>query len=85
MYKRLVFEVQPPCSPDLSPLYVYLWGNLIILEYSLPIGNEDTLHPQVRNCPGIFDRVWHSMISCVHLCIDSGGGHFEVLFLIAVC
>ena len=41
-----------PCSPNLSPSYFCLWGKLIILMYSAPVGYEETLQPQVHNCPG---------------------------------
>jgi hypothetical protein len=28
VHEHLVFDVQPPRSPDLSPLDFYLWGHL---------------------------------------------------------
>jgi hypothetical protein len=73
---------------DLSPLDFYLWGLLIILVYSAPIENEEQLHcifytcQTIHNCPSTFERAWQPMSRHVHVCIDSGGGHFEHLLWI---
>jgi hypothetical protein len=58
----------PPRSPDMNPLDFYLWGHLKPLVYSAPVDNEEALRhcivdacQAIRNCPGIFERMWWSM------------------------
>ena len=48
--KHLVFEVQPPRSPDFSPVDFYLWGTKKSQVYSAPIENEETFHQHVFLC-----------------------------------
>jgi hypothetical protein len=57
-----------------------------VLVYSAPIQNEYKLNQRllyacqtIRNAPGTFEKVLTSMVSCVHVCIDSGGEHFKHL------
>jgi len=37
--KHVIFEAQPPRSPDLTPLDFYLWGQIKTLMYSDPTEN----------------------------------------------
>jgi len=41
--KHLVFEVQPPRSPDLRPLDFYLWGQIKALMYLDPTEMKELL------------------------------------------
>jgi hypothetical protein len=72
----------PPRSPDLNPLYFYLWGHLNTHVYALLL----TLHHRtvdacqtIRNCHAIFGRMRRSMVRRIEACIESHGGHFEHL------
>jgi hypothetical protein len=53
--------------------------------YAAPVDKEEALHRTVvacqtnRNYPGIFARMWRSMIRRVEACIESHGGYFEHL------
>jgi hypothetical protein len=76
---QTVFEVQPPLSPDLSPLDFCLWGHLNPVVYSAPTENEKALHQPICdacqticNRPGMFERVRQSMIRHIHACVCSG-------------
>ena len=83
--KQVVFEVQPPRSPDLSPLYFYLWRRLKPLVYSASIENEQTLHQRIFDVCQIihhrtrtFETVQQYMIRRVHACTDSGGTYLSI-------
>ena len=83
---QTVFQIRPPRSPDLGPLYFYLWRHLKSLVYSSPIENEETLHQRIFHVCQIinhhswtFEAVQQCMIRRVHACTDSGGTHFEHL------
>ncbi|KAJ4426530.1 hypothetical protein ANN_27344 [Periplaneta americana] len=76
----------PPRSPDLSPLDFYLWGHLKSLVYSSPVPDLESLRNRIvacsediRNTPGVWDRVRRSMRYRCEVCIQAGGGHFEHL------
>jgi hypothetical protein len=70
----------PPRLPDLNPLDLYLWGHLDTLVYAAPVDNGETLHRQtIRNCPGIFARMWRPVMRRVEACTESHGGHYEHL------
>ncbi|KAJ4428626.1 hypothetical protein ANN_24671 [Periplaneta americana] len=76
----------PPCSPDLNPLDFYLWGHLKSLVYSSPVPDLESLRNRIvacsediRNTPGVWDRVRRSMRHRCEVCIEAGGGHFEHL------
>jgi hypothetical protein len=67
-------------APDLNPLDFYLWGHL----NAAPVDNEEALHRRIvdacqtiRNYPGIFARMWRSMMRRVEGRIQSHGGHSE--------
>ncbi|KAJ4445621.1 hypothetical protein ANN_12303 [Periplaneta americana] len=58
----------PPRSPDLNPLDFYLWGHLKSLVYSSPVPDLESLpyrivacSEDIRNTPGVWDRVRRSM------------------------
>jgi hypothetical protein len=51
--------------------------------YAAPVVNEGALHHRsvdacqtIRNYPGIFGRMWRSMMRRVESCIESHGRHF---------
>jgi hypothetical protein len=51
----------PPCSPDLNPLYFYLWGHLKTPVYAAPVDNQEAHHHPTVDAsqtiliyPGIF-------------------------------
>lgn len=76
----------PPRSPDLNSLDFFLWGHLKTLVYSIPINTEEELRNRIivcfdniRNTPGIFQRVRDSMRRRAEACILAGGGHFQQL------
>ncbi|KAJ4448490.1 hypothetical protein ANN_10506 [Periplaneta americana] len=76
----------PPRSPDLNPLDFYLWGHLKSLVYSYPVPDLECLRNRIvacsediRNTPGVWDRVRRSMRHRCEVCIQAGGGHFEHL------
>ncbi|KAJ4427033.1 hypothetical protein ANN_26832 [Periplaneta americana] len=78
----------PPRSPDLNPLDFYLWGHLKSLVYSSPVPDLESLRNRIvacsediRNTPGVWDRVRRSMRHRCEVCIQAGGGHFEHLLL----
>ncbi|KAJ4435156.1 hypothetical protein ANN_23732 [Periplaneta americana] len=76
----------PPRSPDLNPVDFYLWGHLKSLVYSSPVSDLEFLRNRIvacskdiRNTPGVWDRVRRSMRHRCEVCIQAGGGHFEHL------
>lgn len=76
----------PPRSPDLNSLDFFLWGHLKTLVYSTPVQSVEELKnritnscEQIRNTPGIFQRVRESMRRRAEACILAGGGHFQQL------
>jgi hypothetical protein len=62
------------CSPDLKPLDFYVWRHLILRVYAARVDNEDA-HRTVDACqtignyPGIFPRMWGSVMRRVEACI----------------
>ncbi|KAJ4449127.1 hypothetical protein ANN_00522 [Periplaneta americana] len=76
----------PPRSPDLNFLDFYLWGHLKSLVYSSPVTDLESLRNRIvacsediRNTPGVWDRVRRSMRHRCEVCIQAGGRHFEHL------
>ncbi|KAJ4431060.1 hypothetical protein ANN_19653 [Periplaneta americana] len=64
----------------------YLWGHLKSLVYSYPVPDLESLRNRIvacsediRNTPGVWDRVRSSMRHRCEVCIQAGGGHFEHL------
>lgn len=79
-------QAWPPRSPDLNPLDFCLWGYLKSLVYTTPITNIIELRNRIvascndiRNTPGIFNRIRRSMRQRVDSCILARGGHFQHL------
>lgn len=73
----------PARSPELNCLDFFLWGHLKSLVYTTPIQNVQELRErivaacdEIRNTPGIFQRVRESMHHRVQACITANGGHF---------
>jgi hypothetical protein len=76
----------PPRSPDFNPLDFYQWRHLNTFVYAAPVDNEEALHHRIvdacqtiRNCPGIFARMWWSMMGRVEAYSESYGGCSEHL------
>lgn len=75
-----------PRSPDMNSLDFFLWGHLKSLVYRTPIVDENNPRNRIvdsfntiRNMPGIFKRVRHSMARRMQACVVTQGGHFEHL------
>ncbi|KAJ4439349.1 hypothetical protein ANN_07471, partial [Periplaneta americana] len=75
----------PPRSPDLNPLDFYLWGHLKSLVYSSPVPDLESLRNRIvacsediRNTPGVWDRVRRSMRHLCEVCIQAGGGILNI-------
>lgn len=76
----------PPRSPDLSCLDFFLWGQLKSAVYETPIASPEDLVARisaaaadVRDMPGIFQRVQDSIHRRCEACIAAGGRSFEHL------
>lgn len=76
----------PARSPDLNPLDFYLWGHVKQIVYSRPIDNINDLRQriedgfnEIRNTPGICERVRGSLQRRAESCILAEGDHFEYL------
>ena len=76
----------PPRSPDLSCLDFFLWGYLKSLVYDTPLESEEELvarisaaAAEVRDMPGLFERVRQSLHRRCETCIQVGGRSFEPL------
>lgn len=86
MYVCKVFEVEPPRSPDLNPLYFVCGDTYNRPVYPAPTENGDTLHQRIfdvcqttRNRPETSETVRQSVIRRAHACVDSGGAHLQHL------
>jgi hypothetical protein len=73
-------------SPDINALESFFWGHLRCLVYETPVEREDDLLPRIqaacdniRQTPGIFERVRQSKVRRCGLCNEVGGRHFEQL------
>lgn len=74
----------PPRSPDLNPLDFFLWGHLKSIVYSSPVVSLQNLRQciengieNIRQMPGVFERVRQSMRRRVDACVLNRGGNFE--------
>ena len=84
---RQRFQTQWPARfPDLNSLNFYLWGHLKAIVYFTPIHNVEILRQrieqgcqQIRQKPGIWERVRQSMMRRSEVCIIAHGSHFEHL------
>ncbi|KAJ4447579.1 hypothetical protein ANN_09586 [Periplaneta americana] len=73
-------------TPSISTRRVALQVNLKSLVYSSPVPDLESLRNRIvacsediRNTPGVWDRVRRSMRHRCEVCIQAGGGHFEHL------
>jgi hypothetical protein len=64
-------------------------GTLKTLVYTAPVENKEALHPHtvdacqtIRNYPGIFERMWRSMMRHIETCIES---HEDILSTYYIC
>ena len=76
----------PARSPDLNPLDFHLRGHLKSIVYATSIKNAEILRNrieqgfrQIRETPGMIERVTRSMTRRVQACLRMQGGHFEHL------
>ena len=76
----------PPRSPDLTPLYYYLWGHMKTLVYETKVDSRAALRcrifaaaEQIRNHPHNIATASGSLLIRAENCIATGGGHFEQL------
>ena len=72
----------PPRSPDLSAPAFFLWGCLKTKVYSnrptcLHALKENIREEIAKLSEETFQAVMHSFLTCVHLCIEEGGGHLK--------
>jgi hypothetical protein len=77
----------PRFTPYWNLLDIYLWGHLNTLVYAAPADNEETPHHRFLDAcqtihiwPGIFERMWWSMMRRVETGIVSHGGHFSTYY-----
>ena len=76
----------PARSPDLNPLDFHLWGHLKSIVYATSIENAEIPRNrieqgsrQIRETPGMTERVIRSMTRRVQACLQMQGSHFEHL------
>jgi hypothetical protein len=76
----------PPRSPDLNPVDYCVWGHVKSLVYTSAIDTIEELQhrvecarQQIRNEPGVFERIRNSMWRRVQCCIQMQGPHLEQL------
>lgn len=72
----------PPRSPDLSPLYFFLWGYIKDKIYNTRPGNLNELKNRISNAireitPEILRKVRENMIFRAVVCFDNDGRQFE--------
>lgn len=77
----------PPRSPDCNPLDFFFWGYLKSLVYDVgPVPSIEVLRQriidgfeEIRNTPGVLERVRQNMRRRMEGCITARGGHFQHL------
>jgi hypothetical protein len=76
----------PPRSPDLNPMDYCVWGHVKSLVYTSAVDTVEELEDriegacqQIRNEPGVFERIRNSMRRRVQCCVQMQGQHFEHL------
>jgi hypothetical protein len=76
----------PPRSPDLNPLYFYLWGHLKSLVYATPVNTQQELWQRVwvacdtvKTSTGVFERGRQSTVRRARACVEVEGSNFEHL------
>jgi hypothetical protein len=84
--KHLLFEGQPPISPNLSPVDFYLWDTRIPIVLISNWTWRDTLPTHswclsnICNCPGTCDRVWQSVIAHGDVALIPVEDAYELIF-----
>ena len=74
----------PAISPDLTPLYFFLWGYLKTEVYRTPVNDLHELRARTsRECRNIqretFEKVRREFESRLYYCLANNGSHFEKL------
>ena len=76
----------PPRSPDLTPLYYYLWGHMKTLVYESKVDSRAELRNRifaaaehVRNHPENIASAIQTLLKLSENFLSTGGGHFEQL------
>jgi len=76
----------PPRSPDLTPLYYYLWDHMKTLVYETKVDSRAALchrifavAEHIRSHPDNAVSATHSVLMHAENCLATGGGHFEQL------
>ncbi|PRD18050.1 UNVERIFIED_CONTAM: hypothetical protein NCL1_62174 [Trichonephila clavipes] len=74
----------PARSPDLSYLDFFLWGLMKSLTYASPVDSNEALVAriavvagEIREMPGVFANVQHSLCQRCETCIYADGCFFE--------
>ena len=75
-------------APDLNPLDFHLWRHLKSIVYATSIEHAEILRNrieqgfrQIRETPGMIERVTKSMTRRVQACLQMQGGHFFASFV----
>jgi hypothetical protein len=76
----------PPRSSDLNPVDYCVWGHVKSLVYTSAVDTVEELQhriesacQQIRNEPGVFEKIRNSMHRRVQCCVQMQGQHFEHL------
>ena len=72
----------PPRSPDLTPLYCYLWGHLKAMVYQENIRDINHLKDRIINSfaqisSNALLRVYSEWVKRIMMCIQNNDGHIE--------
>lgn len=74
----------PPRSPDMNPLDYFLWGHMKTIVYRTDVENAEDLQQrilaageEIRNTPGVFERVRSNFHRRLEACMQAHGGHFQ--------
>ena len=68
----------PPCSPDLTPMDFFIWGEMKCLLYETLIDTPEELVAHVADAAAII-RETQSFACRYQLCINVNGRHFQQL------
>ena len=68
----------PPCSPDLTPMDFFIWGEMKCLVYETPIDTPEELVARVAEAAAII-RETQSFARRYQLWINVNGRHFQQL------
>lgn len=74
----------PPRSPDMTPLYYFLWGHLKTMVYGREINTREQLIQriidacdEIRNNPNVIRKAVLNLMKRADKCVEVGGFHFE--------